>query len=45
VVTYVFDGIKVWEVMQHLLIGGKRILSEALSQILKLEVAKGGTIK
>jgi hypothetical protein len=40
-VTYVFYGVKVWEVMQHLLMGGKRILNEALSQIFKLKVAKG----
>jgi hypothetical protein len=37
----VFDEVKVWEVMQYLLMGGKRIFNEALSQILKLEIAKG----
>lgn len=36
-----FNGVKVWEVMQRLLMGSKRILNEALSQILKLEVARG----
>jgi hypothetical protein len=35
------DGLRDWEVKQHLLMGGDRTLNEALNQALKLEAATG----
>jgi hypothetical protein len=34
------DGVKDWDVKQHLLSGGERSLNEALNQALKLETVK-----
>jgi hypothetical protein len=37
------DGLRDWEVKQHLLMTGDRTLNEALNQALKLEAAKAAT--